>query len=197
MSKQFFLPGFESSPEPAPPTDNVFLALVPSAAMVKAVGELTRELRRDHGLRGKAVAPSCLHVSLHGLGAHHGVPPGLTDAVSAAVSPVSMPPFDIRFDRALSFTNKRAARPFVLRAGRNMAALNVFHRALGEAVTRTGLGCWVTRHFTPHMTLLYDRQLVEEQAIEPLSWTVTEFVLVHSFVGEGRHDHLARWPLRG
>jgi 2'-5' RNA ligase len=63
--------------------------------------------------------------------------------------------------------------------------------------TVAGLGRWVSRHFTPHMTLLYDRQLVKEHAIEMLSWTVSEFVPVHSFVGQGRHVHLARWPLRG
>lgn len=108
-----------------------------------------------------------------------------------------MPPFDVNFDRALSFTNKRRTRPFVLRASRGTVALSAFRCALGEAMTKAGLGRWVTRHFTPHMTLLYDRILVEEHEIETLNWTVTEFVLVHSFVGQGRHDHLARWPLQG
>lgn len=197
MSEQYVLPGFEPLPKPAPPADNLFLAFVPPAAVVQLVGERTRQLRRDHGLRGKALAPSCLHISLHGLGAYHGIPGGLIDAVSAAVSPVSTPPFEIGFDRALSFTNKRAARPFVLRASRDMIALNAFHRALGEAVARAGLGRWVTRQFMPHMTLLYDRKLVDEHTIQTVTWTVTEFVLVHSFVGRGRHDHIARWPLRG
>jgi 2'-5' RNA ligase len=121
----------------------------------------------------------------------------LIDAVSTAVSSVLLPPFEVGFDHALSFTNKRRTRPFVLRAGGDTAALSAFHHALGEAMTKAGLERWVTRHFTPHMTLLYDRQLVDEHAIEMLSWTVSEFVLVHSFVGQGRHVHLARWPLRG
>lgn len=196
MSDQLVFPGFWGRPRPEP-TDALFLALVPPAAKILLIGERTQQLRKDHGLRGRPLAPSCLHVSLHGLGTHHGVPSSLIDVASAAAASVRMPPFDVNFDRALSFTNKRRTRPFVLRASRGTVALSAFRCALGEAMTKAGLGRWVTRHFTPHMTLLYDRILVEEHEIETLNWTVTEFVLVHSFVGQGRHDHLARWPLQG
>jgi 2'-5' RNA ligase len=97
----------------------------------------------------------------------------------------------------LSFRHTRSKRPFVLRAGGDTAALAAFHRALGEAVIRAGLDRRVTWHFTPHMTLLYDQRLVAEHAIEAFGWTVTDFVLVHSLVGQGKHVHLARWPLCG
>lgn len=195
MPEQLVLPGFWSPP--TTPTDKLFLAFVPPDAVVHLIGELTRQLRRDHRLGGKPLAPSCLHISLHGLGTHHGLPLNLIEVVSATVSSVLVPPFEVSFDRALSFYNKRGTRPFVLRAGGDIVALNAFHRALGDALTKAGLGRWVSRHFTPHMTLLYDRQLVEEHVIETVTWTVTEFALVHSFVGQGRHAHLARWPLRG
>jgi 2'-5' RNA ligase len=196
MSEQLVLPGFGRPPAPEP-TDNLFLAFVPPIAKISLIGDRTRQFRNDHGLRGKALSPSCLHVSLHSLGKHNGLPPEFIDAASVAAATVVMPPFDVRFDRALSFQNRRARRPFVLRASHDMAALTAFHRALGEAMTKAGLGYWLTRDFTPHMTLLYDLRLVEEHAIEPLGWTVTDFVLVHSLVGQGRHIHLARWPLRG
>jgi 2'-5' RNA ligase len=194
MSEQLVLPGFESPPEP---TDNLFLAFVPPIASVPAIDERVQQCRRDHGLCGKALASSCLHVSLHSLGKYNGVPPGLVDTTRAAATAMSMPPFEVRFEHALSFQNRRATRPFVLRACGDMVALTAFHRSLGEAMTKAGLGRWVTRHFTPHMTLLYDQRIVEEHAIETLRWTVTDFVLVHSLVGQGTHIHLARWPLRG
>src|SRR5439155_1207844 len=52
------------------------------------------------------------------------------------------------------------------------------------------------RRFTPHMTLLYDRQRIEEAPIEPINWMVSEMVLVESLVGQTIHRHLARVPLR-
>jgi len=170
MSEQLSLPGFEPSRKPSPQNDNLFLAFVPPATKLPLIGELARQFRKDHGLRGKLFAPSCFHVSLHSLGAHHGLPPKLIDVMSAAMSGVCVPPFDVSFDRAPSFYNKRGTRPFVLRAT-DVAALNAFHRALGEAIIKAGLGRWVNWHFTPHMTLLYDRCLVEEHEIETLSWS--------------------------
>ena len=55
----------------------------------------------------------------------------------------------------------------------------------------------VASQVTPHVTLLYDDVLVEERAVEPIRWTVREFVLVHSLLGQTRHVPLARWPLGG
>ena len=46
------------------------------------------------------------------------------------------------------------------------------------------------------MTLLYDRRMVAEQAVEPVHLTVREFALVHSLVRQSRHIELARWPLQ-
>jgi len=47
------------------------------------------------------------------------------------------------------------------------------------------------------VTLLYDDVLVQERAVEPIRWTVSEFVLVHSLLGQTRHIPLARWSLGG
>jgi 2'-5' RNA ligase len=45
------------------------------------------------------------------------------------------------------------------------------------------------------MTMLHDRRIVAEHAIEPIRWTATEFVLVLSHVGWTHHEWLRRWPL--
>ena len=55
----------------------------------------------------------------------------------------------------------------------------------------------VKLHYEPHLTLLYDDRCVAEQAIDIVSWTVREFVLVHSLHGQGRYVMLGRWPLPG
>ena len=195
MPEQLVFQGFEP-PRLPELTDGLFLALVPPAAMADRISDLIQQLRYSHRLKGEALSPCRLHVTLHYLGAYNGLPLSLVETVCTAALDISMPPFEITFDRALSFTNKRMARPLVLRAGRDIVALSALHRAVGEAMTRAGLGRWERPHFTPHMTLLYDRRLVDEHPIEALGWTVTDFVLVHSLVGRGKHIHLARWPLQ-
>ena len=64
---------------------------------------------------------------------------------------------------------------------------------LGAALTRSGLRRVANTNFTPHVTLLYDGRSVDEHPIQPIFWTVTEFVLIRSMKG---HDYLARWPLQ-
>jgi 2'-5' RNA ligase len=81
----------------------------------------------------------------------------------------------------------------VLFGDEGLRELRRFRRMLGAAMTRKGLRRRAAGDFTPHVTLLYDRREVEELPIEPISWTVRDFVLVHSRQG---HLHLARWPLR-
>lgn len=193
MSEQLSFPGFEA---PAPATDSVFLALIPPDAKRPLIADHINCLREIHSLRGKSLAPSCLHMSLHSLGIHDGVPPALVTKVNAAMTTVAVPPFEVTFESALSFSNKRWTKPVVLRAGGDMTALLEFHRVLGVAMIRAGLGRHVMQYFTPHMTLLYDRRVVDEHAIATFGWTVTDVVLVHSLIGQGRHIHLARWALR-
>jgi len=64
----------------------------------------------------------------------------------------------------------------------------------GGALAKAGVGA---RQSTPHLTLLYDARRVDEQPIDPIRWTVREFVLVHSLLGQTRYIPLGKWPLRG
>jgi 2'-5' RNA ligase len=47
------------------------------------------------------------------------------------------------------------------------------------------------------VTLLYDDHLVAEHAVEPVSWVVREFALVHSLIGKTSHIVLGRWSVSG
>jgi RNA 2',3'-cyclic 3'-phosphodiesterase len=60
-------------------------------------------------------------------------------------------------------------------------------------MARKGFRYLAKEDFTPHVTLLYAERSVEAYPIEPVWWTVNEFVLIQSM---HRHVHLARWPLR-
>jgi 2'-5' RNA ligase len=103
-----------------------------------------------------------------------------------------MSQFDVSFDRSASFRGQQGNRPFVLLGNEGSSQLTELRLSLDAAMLRNGLRQPRNAGYTPHITLLYDAQGIEELPIEPISWTVSEFVLVHSMHG---HLHLARWPL--
>jgi RNA 2',3'-cyclic 3'-phosphodiesterase len=101
------------------------------------------------------------------------------------------------FDRVMSFRGKSGNRPLVLRGDDGLAALTAFQQVLGEAMMKAGLWRWAKPNYTPHVTQLYADRGIAEQVVERVGWTVREFVLVRSLLGQTRYIPLARWPLRG
>lgn len=109
-----------------------------------------------------------------------------------------MSPFDIVFDRAVSFARNGDKRAFVLRAGGDLVALIEFYRELDIAMTRAGFNG--RSSFLPHMTLLYDGRIIAEHEVETVRWTARDFVLLHSAPQKGRrqasYTELGRWSLQ-
>lgn len=182
--------------EPSRPTDRLFFALFPAANAAEGMSRVAQNQRGEHGLKGKPLATDRFHITLHHLGDYDGLPAGVVAQARDAAASVAMPSFDVAFDRVTSF-DRPGKRPFVLRGGNGLASLGEFQQALGTAMAKAGLQKKVAANFTPHVTLLYDDRLVDEQPVETIFWSVHEFVLVHSLLGQTRHIALARWPLRG
>jgi len=174
--------------------DSLFFAIHPDENTGAAIASRARELCAAHGLRGRPIAVDRLHITLHFLGEFPGVPADVVDRASDVATSVKAGSFEIGLDRAMSFAGNKKKRPFVLGSRTPSPGLAGFQKSLHEALRKAGLRNQL-RGFTPHLTLLYDEQHVREQAIDPIRWTVREFVLVHSLVGRGRHETLARWPL--
>lgn len=194
MTTQLTSEGFDPPPQP---TDRLFFALMPDAQSAQRIAGLAKALKAELGLKGRVLASSRLHVTLHFFGDHVGLPQALVDGLSAAASEVRFAPFDVTFDHAMSFAGRPRKRPFVLLGSdEGLAALMDFRRALSEALDRRGLGRLVDARFTPHVTLLYDDRLRPAQTVEPIVWRASEFVLVDSVLGQSRHVPLARWPLK-
>jgi 2'-5' RNA ligase len=179
----------------APPTDSLFLALFPDAAAATRAAELAHHLRTRYGLNGKPLPAGRLHVSLLDLGEYAGLPKNIVATGCAAAAGVAAPPFDVSFDRAMSFSGKPGSLPLVLR-GNGVVQLTAFQRALGVTMQKAGLGR-AKPQYTPHMTLLYGERRIGEQPVETIEWTVREFVLVHSRLGQTKYLPLGRWALRG
>ena len=192
MSAQFSLDGFEAPPRAS---DRLFFAVYPDSGAAANIAHLAQQLRAEHGLKGEPLKTERFHITLHHLGDYAGLPQGVVAAASEAAATVAAETFDVAFDRVVSFAGKPGKRPFVLRGGEGLDALVAFQQTLGAAMKKTSVGRWAEPRFTPHVTLLYDGKELAERGVDTVSWTVREFVLVHSLIGQTRHIVLGRWPL--
>lgn len=195
MSAQSSFPGFEE----AKATDRLFLALFPPPAVALQIAGLAGQLRTAHTLHGRPLEAARLHITLNHLGDYAGLPPEIVRlaGIAARTAASNARPFHVSFNRAESFAGKPRSRPLVLRGDDGLAELLAFQQVLGAELTKVNLGQWAKGAYTPHVTLLYDDQLLQPTAVTPIDWAATELVLVHSLLGETRHVHLQRWPLSG
>ena len=177
--------------------DNIFFAVCPDEAAAAQIHHIAKSIGAEFGLRSRLLDRLCLHITLHGVGEYEGLPRSRIAQANEAAHSISMPAFDVGFDRAMSFGGNGQNRPLVLRGSVGHAELRRLHRLLGEAMRRAGLWRTVRNSFTPHVTLLYDSRSVAETPVPLVRWTVREFFLVHSPQGHSRHNHLSRWELDG
>lgn len=177
-----------------PATDRLFFALFPSATATARIYALQQDLRVRHGLWGRPIAMNRLHVTLAHLGDYASLPNDIVAKARDVAGRIDAAPIDVTFETALSFTGRPRNRPFVLQGKTGTEGVKAFQRQLGVAMKACGLGRFA-RPYTPHMTLLYDTAGVTEHQIDPLTWTATEFVLVHSLLGQTRHVRLGVWQL--
>lgn len=188
MPEQFFLPGFDAPH----PTDRLFFALIPTPDAAASIARQRGLLRDIYGLKGRSIGVGRLHVTLSYLGDYLGLPAGVVAAAIKAAASVRAAPFDVVFDRAMSFHGRPRNRPLVLLGDEGVSALTAFQQTLGRALQKAGI-VTANSHYTPHVTLLYDNRLVPPGTIEPIRWTVNEFVLMRSLLGQTRHVPLGRW----
>jgi 2'-5' RNA ligase len=174
--------------------ERIFFACLPDAETAARIHAFAEARKPELGLEASLTLPGHLHVTLFHLGDWGAFPDEVARLAKAAAVQVETPPFDVAFTRAESFRNRTGVHPFVLTGA--SAPWQALHGALATALKQTGLGGATQGEFRPHVTLAYDKLRIKPFRIEPLSWTVREFVLVHSLLGRTTHDHLARWPLR-
>lgn len=181
---------------PSRRTPSLFFALLLRADDQRTLTAFAFRCRQREGLLGPPTPGPRFHLSLHGLGSYRELPDRIARAAAQAAATVDLPAFAVAFDRTMTFATHQPAKPFVLCASDGMMALEGLHERLGQALWRVGLGQHVSRRFSPHITLLYDRCCVPERAISPLIFRFDSFVLIHSVVDPRRHVHVARWLLR-
>jgi 2'-5' RNA ligase len=174
---------------------SLFFALLPDAADATRLHAHARRLEQGLGRAGQPLEAERLHVSLHALGAHVGDDRWDVDLACwrRAAAAVRVAPFDVVFDRFMSFSSDGHPRVFT---SSDDAGLQALHEALGIALANTGERL-ARRRITPHMTVSYRAARVAERPVEPLRWRASTLVLVDSHFGEHVHEVLGRWPLQG
>ena len=181
---------------PPTPTDRLFFAIFPDAPAREAIAQLAQAIGEQHGLRGNSVRSDRLHVTLHHLGDYAELPARLVEEAISAGGRVIAAPFNVEFDHVASFATRAEKKPLVLLGKEGDSPLQRVRKRLGTALIEAGQGKHVTRDFTPHVTLRYERVLLPAQDVAPIAWTVREFALVHSLLGKTEHRILQQWKLQ-
>jgi 2'-5' RNA ligase len=165
----------------------LFFAAVPDFDTAARMYRLAGVLQRAHRFGREPIVPEHLHMSLLFLGRWS---EQTARRACEAVAGVKMSPFEVSFDRTASFGGRPGNHPVVLLGDETSDRLKSLGHVLSAAIAEKGMGRRAVRDFAPHVTLLYGERAIDEYPVEPIRWTVNEFVLIHSLQG---HAHLARW----
>ena len=177
------------------PADRLFLGLFPDAAALAHIGNVVRHLPGELGGTRTSSRSSRFHVTVHHLGDHAGLDPGLVDAALAAMERIDAPAFDIVLDEVSGFRGGRK-HPIVLLGRDGSPGAHALWAASRHVLAGTIFTRWLERRYTPHLTLLYgDRRPASPILIEPVAWKVGEVVLVHSLLGRSEYRILGRRTL--
>ena len=174
--------------DPAPETHRLFFALWPDDGLRAALASAVDAV--GVGGRGRRVAVAKYHVTLHFLGGWPEFPAGIVEAARDAATRVRASAFELVVDHAGGFTRSRVGW---LAPAAN-AGLDALWSSLGAALDAAEIPRRAAESFSPHVTVLRNvRGSIDPVPIQPLSWPVEDFVLVHSH--GGRYDVLDRWKL--
>lgn len=167
----------------------LFLALWPDDEVRAALDRAADGVDAFRG-QGRRVAAAKLHITLHFLGGWPQPPHDVIERVRAAISGVQARGFHLVVDHAGSF---RGARVGWLAPGGN-SGLDALWSDLGHALDAAGIETRRHERFAPHVTVLRAfRDALDEVPVEPVSWPVQDFVLVHSH--DGHYDIVERCAL--
>jgi len=182
----------------------LFFAVLPDEEARGTIARLGRLLKNVHQSYAELTKPENLHVSMFYIDAWRGpAPADLLTRANAAGTALRGAPFQLAFNQTGTFANPNAMKgkkyPFVLFGDGGADPALALRCGIGAAMRQHGLAYAVkdVKTFAPHVTLWWDEERLEAQPAAPVAWTARELVLIDSIQGEGRHNHLARWPLGG
>jgi 2'-5' RNA ligase len=176
--------------------ERLFIGLFPDEPARQEAGRMSRQIASELSLFGNTLPAERYHTSLVHISDRKRVRSSDEFAADLAARTVRTPPFEITYSRLGSFPGvpkkgRPLEHPLVLLA--DEGPVMELHAALGAGLRRFQYR--VTENFRPHLTLSYNRQFLPARAIEPITFVVKEFVLVHSRLWLTEYRILRRWTL--
>lgn len=176
--------------------ENLFFAVVPDRGANVRMSAILDEHGEGFDPSARRVPVDSRHVSVQSLGEYELVPDPLIAQARRMGGRVEVPPFDVAFDRLMGFSADKG-HSVVLAGASAEGGFKMLRRAVCAEMQLAGVPAPRSLNFAPHVTLAYQETRIAPIDIPPIGWTVRELVLVKSLYGQGRHIHLARWPLQG
>lgn len=173
--------------------ERLFLGFFPDKATASAIYRFSGHFSREIGLIGDRLKPKRLHTSI----IHVSDRKRLRNPGRFAANAVSIRPFELTFSHMGSFRGipkkgRPLQHPLVLLA--HKGPIMDFYNMLGSGLRKYRF--LVPEEFRPHLTLSYNEQFVPTRAIDPITFQVTEFALIHSELRLTKFNILRTWTLQ-
>jgi RNA 2',3'-cyclic 3'-phosphodiesterase len=184
--------GTTTQPRPSDGQSHVlFFAAVPPQAIRERIAEAWRLSGSGERFRSKT-----LHSTIQRIANTKSLDTGLLDRARLAASSLHVAPFELCFDRLMTFGGGMGKRALVIGTDGQNDCANDLAAVLHEALREAGFMLPRRRPLVPHVTLAYGAGFAETRHLtEPVRWTIRDITLIDSLQGQGRHVPLGNWPL--
>ena len=180
----------------ARPRHHLFFAIMVPPLAATQIATCFDNLRMRYPFSSVPISQDRLHLSLTAVFAGNNLPDRVIRISEITGSAIRFVEFDITLERALTYQNRQVKKPFVITTRNGSSTINQLVLQIRRTLSiLSGNRNHQHRPVSPHVTLVWDRVVVPEHPIEPVTLPVQEIALVHSHVGQSRYDILGRWPL--
>lgn len=169
-----------------PDFHRLFIALKPPADLIDELAWL-----RELTAQGKAEANERLHITMFLFADTPEYNAEAVRLILQALDGQSLPVCRVLFEQVVRNGNT------LLLPNDQLEGVFRLQARLAGLLHEPGLRLRPEWHFKPHMTLRRGQASGETLAIDPLSWTAKEIVLLDSHIGLTHHEEIASWPLEG
>ena len=177
--------------------ERLFLGFFPDEATANTIDRFSGHFSREIGLIGDRLKPKRLHTSIVHVSDRKRLRSPDRFAAELAANAVCTSPFDLTFSHMGSFRGmpkkgRPLRHPLVLLADKG--PIMDLHNMLGSGLRKYRFR--IPEDFRPHLTLSYNEQFVPTRAIDPITFQVTEFALIHSELWLTKYNILRTWTLQ-